>query len=221
MAFKPTSSRRGRLAAHKVPLILTGIGLLLVVASLVFFLFWRGRGGPEVAGVGREPFLADKPLERRQVQLFFSSGDGEALVPEKREILAPAELREQVKGVLWELIKGPGSSTLGSGRLTQGETPSGAGPTIPQGVVLREVFLDPSQGDAYVDFSGELIRNHPGGSQTEALTVFSIVNTLTLNFPQIKKVQILIEGKEMETLAGHIFIQDPLGADRSWIEMGG
>lgn len=214
MAFKPTNSRRGRLAAHKVPLILTGIGLLLVAASLLFFLSWRERGGQEVTGVPGEPFPDGKPLQRKQVQLFFSSEDGEALVSEKREILVPVELREQVKGVLWELIKGPGSRMPGG-------SPSGAGPTIPQGVVLREVFLDPSQGGAYVNFSGDLVRNHPGGSQTEALTVFSIVNTLTLNFPQIKKVQILVEGKEIETLAGHIFIQEPLVTDRSWIKMEG
>ncbi|MBI2877613.1 MAG: GerMN domain-containing protein [Candidatus Tectomicrobia bacterium] len=205
MASRPIGSRWDRLAAHKGPLILAGIGLLVGVAALVFFLVWREKGSPERAEVS--PTLPlNQPLQRKQVRLFFSSVGGEALVSEEREIQMPVEPEAQARAILGELIKGSGSGTLG--------------PTIPPGVTLREVFLDPAQGCVYVDFSQELARNHPGGSQTEALTVFSIVNSLILNLP-FKKVQILIEGKEVETLAGHIFIQGPLEADASWVQNRG
>jgi hypothetical protein len=42
------------------------------------------------------------------------------------------------------------------------------------------------------------------------MTVYSIVDTLCVNFPSIRRVQILIEGADPETLAGHIDITQPL-----------
>ncbi len=50
----------------------------------------------------------------------------------------------------------------------------------------------------------ELARNHPGGSIDEILTVYTIVNALTDNLPAITAVQILIDGHEVDTLAGHV-----------------
>jgi hypothetical protein len=35
-------------------------------------------------------------------------------------------------------------------------------------------------------------------------TVFSLVDTLAYNFPSIKKVFLLIDGEERETLSGHL-----------------
>jgi spore germination protein GerM len=61
-----------------------------------------------------------------------------------------------------------------------------------------------------VNFNSALTKNHPGGSSAELMTVYSIVNTLTLNFPQIKRVQILIDGKPIETIAGHLSLREPL-----------
>ena len=56
--------------------------------------------------------------------------------------------------------------------------------------------------------------NHPGGSTAELQTIYSVVNTLTLNFPGIKKVQLLIDGSVHDTLAGHIVISIPLGPEK-------
>jgi hypothetical protein len=41
------------------------------------------------------------------------------------------------------------------------------------------------------------------------------MQTLVANVPEIKRVQILIEGREVETLAGHMDIRRPL--DATWI----
>ena len=63
---------------------------------------------------------------------------------------------------------------------------------------------------AYADFSDKLIKNNgSGGSAAERLIVGAIVNTLT-EFPEIHKVQILIEGKTVETLYGHMDVSQPL-----------
>lgn len=56
-------------------------------------------------------------------------------------------------------------------------------------------------GIAYVNFNRSVAKLNVGSSG-EALAVASIVNTLT-KFPDVFKVKFLIEGKEVESLAGH------------------
>ena len=62
-------------------------------------------------------------------------------------------------------------------------------------------------------FRETLSAKHQGGSLAEMNTVFSIVNSLTLNFPEIKRVQILIEDRAVETLNGHMDLSRPLRPD--------
>ena len=73
-------------------------------------------------------------------------------------------------------------------------------------------------GDAYVDLSRELTAAHTGGTLDETLTVYTIVNALTANLPAITSVQLLVEGKEVETLSGHIDLRRPLSKNLSWVQ---
>ena len=75
-----------------------------------------------------------------------------------------------------------------------------------------------ANGEAYVDFSGELANAHPGGSLNEMLTVYTLVDVLTVNLPAITTVQLLIEGKEVDTLAGHVDLRRPLVQNLTWVE---
>ena len=81
---------------------------------------------------------------------------------------------------------------------------------IPAGTTLRALFITEG-GEAYVDLSRELAAAHPGGSMNELLTVYTIVNALTVNLPAVTSVQLLVDGKEVETLAGHVDLRRPLG----------
>ena len=63
---------------------------------------------------------------------------------------------------------------------------------------------------AQVDFSDEIVKHSPGGSSREILAVGAIVNTLT-EFAAVERVQILVEGKKVNTLFGHVEISEPLG----------
>src|SRR5574337_1164052 len=76
-------------------------------------------------------------------------------------------------------------------------------PTVPRETKVYHLFID-SSGTAYVNFSKELRDGLSRGAQEELYTVFSIVNTLASNFGQIARVQILVEGAEIPTLAGHV-----------------
>ena len=139
--------------------------------------------------------LNDPTARRIRVTLFMLSESGTALATEDREIALADTLQEQAKQVLRELLAG---------------SRQGRSSAVPRGVQLRELFITP-QGLAFVDFSQELVSNHIGGSRAEELTVYSLSNTLIANFPAVKRVQFLVEGREVPTLAGHLDLTQPYG----------
>jgi hypothetical protein len=145
-----------------------------------------------------------KPVAPSQVQqqgtmlvaLFFASPDGVALVREGREIDACGELNKCVEEVVGELINGP------MGNLT---------PALPSATTLHGVSI---QGDnAIIDLGGEIVNGLPGGSNSEMLAVYSIVNTVAVNFPKIRLVKLTINGMETDTLKGHLDLREPLEPD--------
>ena len=69
---------------------------------------------------------------------------------------------------------------------------------------------------AEVDFSKEILKSNVGGSLHEMLLVSSIVNTLT-EFPEITSVQLLVEGRKIDTIGGHMDVLDPLRRNESLI----
>jgi hypothetical protein len=88
---------------------------------------------------------------------------------------------------------------------------------VPPGTTLRAVFITKS-GDAYVDLSREARAAHPGGTVNELLTVYTIVNALTANLPAVTAVQLLIDGKEVDTLSGHVDLRRPLAKNLAWVQ---
>ena len=82
--------------------------------------------------------------------------------------------------------------------------------------MLRAFYIT-ERGDAFVDLSPEASARHPGGSSTELLTVYAIVNAVTANLPTIQRVQILVDGREADTLAGHVDLRRPLQQDLSFV----
>ncbi len=75
--------------------------------------------------------------------------------------------------------------------------------TFPPGVRVLDVFVS-GRGVAVVDFTLDLLEGHPGGLTAEELTVYSLSHTLVENLPAIAEVRLLVEGRETETLAGHL-----------------
>ena len=131
---------------------------------------------------------------RKTVMLFFLARDQNILQEEAREIEGGTTTTEDAKRTVEELVKGPESEMKA---------------TMPPAAQIHNLFVD-SSGTAYVDFNRELREGLSGGAQEEVSAVFSIVDTLTFNFPQIKQVQILIEGGEISTLRGSLNTRTPL-----------
>jgi len=171
------------------------IVLLILVGILSMVLLYQFRK-PVSSRPGLQPSgLIPPSLEqKRSVRLFFSSPTEDALQEEVREIKLAGAIDQEARVAVMELIKGPRSDLLS---------------TLPAGTQLRQLYID-GRGIAYVDFSAELRDRHPGGSNAELLAVYSIVDTLAYNFEQIKRVQILVDGSEIDTLAGHVDLRRPL-----------
>ncbi len=150
----------------------------------------------------KEPEKKTVRHERKIVTLYFSEGKEEYLVGEKREILNRGSIQEEAKEVIDELIKGPKSKLIR---------------TLPPRTKLLSLQID-ERGLAKVNFDQALSRDHPGGSSAEMMTVYSIVNSLVLNFPQIKGVQFLIEGEKGRIIAGHLALDRPISSKTDLIK---
>lgn len=132
----------------------------------------------------------------RAVSLYFSSADGQGFVRETRTIAVARRRDVEVEIVLGQLLAGPRSQ-------------SGLH-VFPRECRLRQVFYDEERRLLYLDFNDALVANMNPGSAVELAVMGSIMRTLAVDFPEIERVQILVDGLEVETLGGHLDLTRPL-----------
>ena len=133
--------------------------------------------------------------------LFYATADGLALAPVKREVPLENSPRAQGRQILDAELEPAPDPYLS---------------VIPKGTMLRAFYIT-DRGDAFVDLSPEISTAHPGGSTNELLTVYAIVNAVTANLSAVQRVQILIDGKQADTLAGHVDLRRPFERDTSLV----
>lgn len=202
---------RGGWGLRSVSPVLVGAVLVLALLALLYFSLdglmdrYLRHPAAEPPAAPQEPSLT-LAEDMREVLLFYPRRDGTGLGVEHGRIFDLESPSARGKIVLERLSEGPKSADLA--------------PALPKGSQVRELWITPS-GTAYVDFSAELGRNHPGGTTAETATVYSIVNSLAYNIPEVRRVQILMEGREVDTLSGHLALWLPLAADLSLVESGG
>jgi len=171
--------------------------LTILFAGIFYFL--SEYDGFNVLKDKFEQFLSKRDME---VNLYFADPDSEYLSAERRIISKAITQKQRITQTIKELISGP------RGKLIR---------TTPTQTILKSVHID-NKGVVFLDFSAHLSRNHPGGSSAEISTVYSIVNTVLLNFKETTRLKILINGQEIKTLAGHIDCSVPLLADKELIK---
>ena len=133
--------------------------------------------------------------------LYYASQTGDSLVAVRREVPLAEGIVAQGRQIV-------------AAQLQAAPTPYVS--AIPAGTSLRAFYVT-ERGEAFVDLSGQISSGHPGGSLTELLTVYAVVNTVTANLPAVQRVQILVEGKEVDTIAGHVDVRRPLQGDMSLV----
>jgi len=168
--------------------VLAIAGAWLLYIALPRWVAPSAESAPEAA--------SDLPEGRRiKATLFYVAEDGLHLAPVEREVPYEESAAGQARRILEAQLE---------------PAPSPFAQAIPEGTKVRALYAT-ERGEAFVDLSGELVSQHSGGSLDELLTVYAIVNAVTSNLPGISTVQILVDGREVDALAGHIDLRQPLG----------
>ena len=164
--------------------------VLLVLLAVWLLLLLTGCAGLTGKPTPPEPQPQPKPVETVAVKVYFGSHDAEHLTAEVSQLNKDPLLLQRAMEIL---IAGPKDKKLW--------------PVLPAATKVKSVVV--TDKIAQVDFSADLVAQKGGGSAREILAVSAIVYTLT-EFPEVERVQILIEGKKVATLFGHMDLSDPL-----------
>lgn len=167
----------------------------IVLAAILMVLFFRKYPDPETPQQMPPP-QSTPEQGMRTVTLFFASPEGGGLVKEPRTIEPCSGLVECSGDVLDELINGP-----------IGELAS----SLPETTTYHSITM--VEGILTIDFGRNLPDGMVSGSEAEMAAVYSVVNTMALNFPEVQCVRFLVDGQPMETLKGHIDLREPLPPD--------
>ena len=189
-------SRRARIAGGG-----TAVAVVLVLAIVSGLPRWRKRAAPAAGGTAPAATPA-APGRKIKARLFYVAEDGVRLIGVERDVAYGEGPAEQAREIITAQIA-PAAAPLVS--------------AVPAGTTLRALFVT-ERGEAYVDLSRDVVSAHPGGTLSETLTVYTLVNALTANLPAIAAVQVLVEGKEVETLSGHVDLRRPLAKNLSWVQ---
>jgi germination protein M len=179
--------------------------ILIVIAAAVLLavIGWLLLGGAQpmvsrerVTPAGEIP--TPTPAPSQQVVLLFIGGDGR-LHPELRSVPLPSETPERVRVVVDELLRGPNSQLA---------------PLFPYPAQLDAVFVD-QMGNAYIDLTAPPAPLE--GSNIELMLTYGVVDSVLLNCPELRAVQLLFGGRELETLTGHLDLSRPLVLNKRFI----
>ncbi len=172
-------------------------GILLAAAILLI------AGGCRKGKNAPRNLNAENKVAARVVRLYYESPDL-LLVAENRNLQLPQSPAGAMSLVARELLKGSASPAVPR--------------MMPVDTVVRGAFLLPD-GTAFVDLGGATLTNGwAAGSHEELMAIYSIVQTITANFPEAKRVRILVNGAPAETLAGHVALDRALTANRALVD---
>ena len=178
------------------------IGLATVLVAGLIALLLLGPRWLTTAPDAATPISAP-PADARKIRarLFYVDEQGTGLKGIEQEVFFAEGAAAQARRIIEAQIAA---------------APEGQVSAIPQGTKLRTVFFTKA-GEMYVDLSGDVQTNHPGGTTNETLTVYALVSALTSNLPAVTSVQILVDGREVDTLAGHLDLRRPIEQDLKWV----
>ncbi|HEY3384318.1 MAG TPA: GerMN domain-containing protein [Vicinamibacterales bacterium] len=174
-------------------------GLAAIGAAFILLPRWYAESNEPA--VRSEP-SAPPAARRIKARLLYIAPDGLRLLAIERDVLFGEGTLEQARRIVEAQLEA---------------APSPLASPVPAGTKLRALYLGPS-GEAYVDLSRDVSSAHSGGALDEILTVYALVDALTMNLPAVTAVQILVDGREVDTLAGHVDLRRPLLKNTTWIE---
>ena len=172
-------------------------------------LFVDGKSVSELYGMHRElnrentvnnPVISPEKIDRQNVVLYFLNEKGTALAPEERSIEVKQSQTLEYQ-IVEQLTLGPGNDSLKA--------------AVPPSTKIKDIKTE--EGICYVNLSGDFISSLSGDANTEKLTIYSIVNSLT-ELNTVNKVQFLIDGERISELKGHYDFSRTFERDESLID---
>lgn len=187
---------------RRAALLLTAALAVLGLAGLAWWIASSDAPAGDAATGTSDPKAV---LDGEPVAIYFPSTSGR-LEPEMRN--APAEIDRDTLN-LWL-----------AEQLTAGPETGGLEPSLPAGTEVAGVFAAPD-GTLYVDFTLPAEVTIGMSSTEELLALYSVVNTLLLDNEHSDRAVILFNGRQRETLAGHVDTSIPLAARPEFIRRPG
>jgi hypothetical protein len=138
-----------------------------------------------------------KKKQKHLVVIYFSDPQERFLIPEKRYVYFENDAAQQAKEITKALLDGSKTKLIN---------------TFPTGVSVKDVKVN-DEGTAFINFSRNLTKLHPGGSTAEMASIYSLTNSVTENVSSIKRVKILVDGKELPSIKGHISTKKAFAPD--------
>ena len=148
-----------------------------------------------------EAALQDSPGQAQIITLYFPSYSDGKLLSETRSLKLSSDNIKAIRQILLALVEG---------------SHQGHGNALSPSTTIRAVFLAPD-GTAIVDLSEEALTDFEPGIESESLAIYSIVDSLCANIPQVKEVRFLVQGQGVQTLDGHIDLMDSFAPEPSLI----
>lgn len=178
--------------ANKNKILWVLVFFLLFLGSIAggFFYFSKSFGPKQIA--------APAPQEERQgddssfIRVYYPSGG--RLVIEERRVKRQDSLPAMAEGIVGEFLRGRSAAPKSD---------------VPEGTKLLGAYSG-SDGILYVDLSDEFRRNFQGDALTEFLLLKALYDSIISNLTGVDDVKVLIEGKEIESIGGHLFALYPL-----------
>jgi len=179
--------------------ILLFVVLAVIAGGLISLVYLNLAEKPSTLGQYdlKDRNAGSQGSNKRVVHIYFADKENTFLKAEERVLSWHDDPVDFGRAIIETLIRGPQEGLMR---------------TLPSNAALRALHVT-EDGTAYVDMTKALREQHPGGSETELMTIYSIANSLILNIPEIKAVKILIEGQEAMTLAGHMDLRFPFKAN--------
>lgn len=177
---------------------LTVILLAILISLIAIVIGWYigRRPTPEVPVEVDVPALEPVPEGTGvRVDLYFP-GDDMKLYPEPRDVPDESDPTLRLERILQELKIGPQRVELYA--------------PLPEETTVGWIHIN-EQGIAYID----LVHQGEGGrlawgSGHEMLSLYSLVNTVLLNIPEIESIIFLNNGQQRPSFAGHLDTSRPL-----------
>lgn len=163
--------------------------LLVAVFTLGFYVLALRREALKDTRGSDRPLAPPVAGRSEKVVLFVAYDDDRVVRREESTAALPEERSARIREIVRVLLD------------RYAATPSPH--PLAETADVKDVYLL-DEGRVVLDLTADFAQQHRSGILVESLTVTSIIQTLAANVPEMKQVKFLVDGRERETLAGHV-----------------